>query len=86
MNDIKDKTEPKQSEEPDKPLCSCMSDPFTSLPPELRPRPKDVLSGLRKVKCPACGFSYWTNRDTDLCIECEKKGVRPPEANSLTGG
>ena len=38
-------------------------------------RTKDVMSGLRKVKCPACGFEYWTNRDTDLCIDCEKKGV-----------
>ena len=76
MNDIKDKTEPNQNEELEKPLCSCMPDPFNNLPPELRPRPKDVLSGLRKVKCPACGFDYWTNRDTDLCIDCEKKGVR----------
>lgn len=79
MNDIKDKTEPKRSQEPEKPLCSCMTDPFTSLPPELRPRTKDVMSGLRKVNCPACGFSYWTNRETDLCIDCEKKGLHFPD-------
>jgi len=78
MNDIKDNPEQKQSQAPEKPLCTCMSDPFTSLPPDLRPRPKDILSGLRKVKCPACGFSFWTNRDTERCIECEIKGVVLP--------
>jgi len=75
MTDEIEKTESKDQEELEKPLCTCMSDPFTSLPPELRPRPKDVCSRLRKVKCPACGFEYWTNRDTGICIDCEKKGV-----------
>jgi hypothetical protein len=37
------------------------------------------MKGLRKVKCPACGLEYWTNRKTDLCIECEKKGLKVPE-------
>jgi hypothetical protein len=81
MNDKKYKTEPNQNAELEKPLCSCMSDPFINLPPDLRPRPKDVLSGLRKVKCPACGFEYWTNRDSDICIDCEKKGVKPLNTN-----
>jgi hypothetical protein len=81
MNDKKDKTEPKHNEELEKPLCSCMSDPFSNLPPELRPHPKDVLSGLRKVTCPVCGFDYWTNRNTDICIDCEKKGVKPINTN-----
>jgi hypothetical protein len=76
MNEEKDNPEPKQNEEPEKPLCTCMYDPFNSLPPDFRPRPKDVLDGLRN--CPAFGFSYWTNRDTDLCIECEKKVVVLP--------
>ena len=78
MNDEIEKTESKIQEEFEKPLCSCMTDPFTSLPPELRPRTKDVMSGLRKVNCPVCGFSYWTNRDTDLCVECEKKDLQLP--------
>jgi len=78
MNYEKIQLQPKQNQEPEKPLCSCMTDPFNNLPPELRPRPKDVMSGLRKVTCPACGLSFWTNRDTDLCIECEKKGVHLP--------
>ena len=50
--------------------CTCMKDGFVSLPPELRPR-ADKKSGLRKVTCPACGLVYWTNRATDLCMECE---------------
>ncbi len=81
-----EKTDPKDQEDSETPLCSCMSDPFSGLPPELRPRPKDVLSGLRKVKCPACGFEYWTNRDTDLCLDCEKKGVQLPNPNSEVEG
>ena len=57
----------------DKPVgCACNRDPFASLPPEMRPR-KDVMSGLRKVTCPVCGLNYWTNRDTDICSDCERK-------------
>jgi len=86
MNEEKDQPQPKQNQAPEKPLCTCMTDPFNNLPPELRPRPKDVMSGLRKATCPACGFQYWTNRATDLCIECEKKGVKLPDANAGAGG
>ena len=57
----------------DKPAgCACSRDPFASLPPEMRPH-KDAMSGLRKVVCPVCGLNYWTNRDTDVCSDCEKK-------------
>jgi small redox-active disulfide protein 2 len=58
----------------DKPAagCACNRDPFAGLPPEMRPR-KDSMSGLRKVVCPVCGLNYWTNRDTDVCSDCEKK-------------
>lgn len=56
--------------------CSCIADPFASLPPELRPRPKK--GGLREVKCPVCGKVYWTNRKTDLCISCEIAGGGEP--------
>jgi len=86
MTKEKENTIPKLSQEPEKPLCTCMTDPFTSLPTDLRPRPKDVLSGLRKVTCPACGLSFWTNRETDLCIACEKKGVKLPETDAGVGG
>lgn len=55
--------------------CICVKDPFAVLPPELRPQPKKN-SSLRKVTCPGCGLVYWTNRETDLCMECEKKRVR----------
>lgn len=68
------------------PLCTCVQDPFASLPPELRPTPIKRDFGLRKVKCPNCGFSFWTNRKTDLCIECEKKGVKLPGTETETGG
>ncbi|MGD8996688.1 MAG: hypothetical protein PVH80_01150 [Anaerolineae bacterium] len=49
-----------------------MKDGFSSLPPELRPRPKK-RSSLREVTCPGCGLVYRTNRDTDLCMNCDEK-------------
>jgi hypothetical protein len=55
------------------PVCSCTSDPFADLPPELRPRRKKHMGNLRQVTCPGCGLQYWTNRSTDLCIACQKK-------------
>lgn len=58
------------------PICTCIQDPFAGLPPELRPKPQPKKSGLRQATCPGCGMKYWTNRATDLCIACEKKGVQ----------
>ncbi len=52
--------------------CTCVDDGFGALPPELRPRPKKKGS-LRKVTCPGCGLVYRTNRETDLCMDCESK-------------
>jgi hypothetical protein len=51
--------------------CGCDTDPFGALPPELQPRPKRKGS-LRRVNCPVCGEAYWTNRETDLCFDCER--------------
>lgn len=65
----------KQKSESKPPLCTCIQDPYADLPPELRPKPVQKIGGLRKVTCPSCGKSYWTNRAADLCVDCEKKGV-----------
>lgn len=64
-----------------KPLCTCVQDPFADLPPELRPQPMKKNFGLRKVTCPNCGFTFWTNRKTDLCVNCEKKGIKLPDSS-----
>jgi hypothetical protein len=56
-------------------LCTCIKDPFASLPPELRPTRQRKKSLLRKVTCPECGLVYRTNRATDLCVDCEKKVI-----------
>ena len=67
-------TEPREGQEP--PVqCACVKDPFALLPPEMRPRPQKK-SGLRQVTCPGCGLVFWTNRETDYCMECEKKAGR----------
>jgi hypothetical protein len=52
--------------------CSCVKDPFASVPSEMRSRPRKE-SSLRKVTCPGCGLVYSTNRATDLCMDCERK-------------
>jgi hypothetical protein len=57
------------------PSCSCIQDPFSLLPPELRPKPQPKKGGLRQANCPVCGLKFWTNRETDFCIECGKKGL-----------
>ncbi len=67
-------------------MCTCVTDPFSGLPSELRPRPRNSMGSLRKATCPGCGLVFWTNRSTDLCIDCEKKGVRQPESGADTGG
>jgi len=61
---------------PPKP-CTCTGDAFADLPPELRPR-EQKKSSLRQVTCPGCGLVYWTNRATDLCMECEHSGNALP--------
>ena len=67
-------TQSKNSE--DRPVqCPCMKDGFAALPPKLRPRSKKK-SSLRQLTCPGCGLVYRTNRSTDLCMECEKAGVK----------
>jgi len=75
MDEQKDRAAKSQSEVQGKPLCTCVTDPFAGLPPELKPRPRDTKAGLRKVTCPGCGLVYWTNRKTDLCVDCEKKRI-----------
>ena len=68
-----------QAEETRPADCACVRDPFADLPPELRPRPKPRMGNLRQVTCPGCGLQYWTNRSTDLCMDCQKKGVKITE-------
>jgi hypothetical protein len=83
MDDPKNDSVPKHDASDDKPsVCACVRDPFAALPPELRPKSKPTMGGLRKVTCPGCGLAYWTNRATDLCVNCEKQGVRLPHTDA----
>ena len=41
-----------------------------SIVPKAKPKDKGLL---HKVKCIKCGKVFWTNRDTNLCFECEAK-------------
>jgi uncharacterized protein (DUF983 family) len=82
-------TDPKKESTPERDAadnllsgCGCAQDPFAALPPELRPKSKPRMGGLRNVTCPGCGLSYWTNRATDLCKDCEKNGVKLPHTDA----
>jgi len=63
-------TEPHEEQKP--PQCACIKDPFAVLPPEMRPR-SQKKSNLRQVACLGCGLVFWTNRETNYCLDCEKK-------------
>ena len=83
MDDPKNVPDPEHDASDDKPaVCACVQDPFAALPPELRPKSQPNMGGLRKVTCPGCGLAYWTNRATDLCVDCEKKGVKLPHSDT----
>jgi hypothetical protein len=48
--DPNDDLAPKEDDSENKPCgCSCVQDPFAALPPELRPKSKPTMGGLRKV-------------------------------------
>jgi len=67
---------PKKQDAPigeEEPMCPCGVNPFTSLPPELRPRPAPKKGSLRRVICPGCGKEYMTNRSADWCLTYEKE-------------
>jgi len=41
------------------------------------PKTKKEDKGLlHKVECGICGKVFWTNRDVDLCFDCEAKEKR----------
>ena len=63
-------------------ICTCVQDPFADLPPKVPRAKKPRPSSLRQVTCPGCGLVYWTNRETDVCIACEKRGFRADTARS----
>lgn len=76
IREAKEKSEAQdEKKEDDDLLCTCIQDPFATLPPELRPTKHRKKSLLRKVTCPGCGSVYRTNRATDLCVDCEKKAI-----------
>jgi hypothetical protein len=76
MNQEKEKSEAPQPKDQSESKCSCFQDPFAILPPEVRPPQRTWMDDLRQVTCPGCGFQYWTNRKTDLCVDCEKMAAQ----------
>jgi uncharacterized OB-fold protein len=57
--------------------CSCSaeySDVMRAPPPK-----KDWL---RKTTCPRCGKVYWTDKESDYCMDCESLTVMSPSRGS----
>ncbi len=71
MNDADKSKKQDASSDEQEPMCSCVLDPFTKLPPYLRPKPSVKKNSLRQVTCPGCGKEYLTNRSAARCFDCE---------------
>lgn len=69
----------KKQEDPQPSNCNCVKDPYADLPPVLRPKNTTWKTGFCQVTCPGCGLEYWTNTESDLCMDCRKKGVQIPQ-------
>ncbi|MEM2995252.1 MAG: hypothetical protein QXI91_04470 [Candidatus Bathyarchaeia archaeon] len=54
------------------PLChkKAISFPKKEMFPQVKCGDKGLL---RKVVCARCGKTFWTNRNVNLCFECEKQ-------------
>jgi hypothetical protein len=64
------------------PICTGVQDPYAALSPELRPHPKKPMRDLTNVTRPDRGLVYWTNRNTDLPIDCEVKNLNQKDERS----
>jgi DNA-directed RNA polymerase subunit RPC12/RpoP len=58
--------------------CDCAADAYAALPPELLPKQRSWKTGLRKVTCPECRTTFWTNKDKISCPECNTEIVLRP--------
>jgi NAD-dependent dihydropyrimidine dehydrogenase PreA subunit len=54
------------------PLCHSRAISFPSKNVENRQEGEDEKGLIRKVTCSECGKQYWTNRQTNVCFDCEK--------------
>lgn len=65
------------------PVCACIEDLLAVLLPDLTPQAASSKSALHRFTCPGCGRVYLTTAMNDLCLDCQEKGVPPPERNNL---
>jgi len=54
------------------PLCHNRAISFPSKNAEYKQDGKDEKGLIRRVTCSVCGKQYWTNRQNDVCFDCEK--------------
>jgi NAD-dependent dihydropyrimidine dehydrogenase PreA subunit len=55
------------------PICHKKAIQFPKRISPFTPAASEDKGLLRKTVCPKCGKHYWTNRKTDLCIDCENQ-------------
>jgi NAD-dependent dihydropyrimidine dehydrogenase PreA subunit len=54
------------------PLCHNRAISFPSKNAVYPQEAKDKKNLIRKTTCTLCGKQYWTNRENDVCFDCEK--------------
>ena len=55
------------------PLCHNRAISFPSKNAVYPQEAKDKKNLIRKTTCTLCGKQYWTNRENDVCFDCEKQ-------------
>ena len=55
------------------PLCHNRAISFPSKNAVYPQEAKDEKNLIRKITCKVCGKQYWTNRENDVCFDCEKQ-------------
>jgi len=66
-----------QNDEPRGCACSSRQSDLIRAPP-----PKK--DWLRKTTCPKCGKVYWTDKETDYCMDCEPLALAPSSGSGST--
>lgn len=62
------------------PVCACIQDLLSEVFPDLEPRLTSGQGALHRFTCPGCGRVYLTNATNGLCLDCQEKGVLPPDS------
>jgi NAD-dependent dihydropyrimidine dehydrogenase PreA subunit len=55
------------------PICHKKAIVFPSRNTSCREKKEEEKGMIRKITCRVCGKQYWTNREANICFDCENK-------------